>query len=86
MNAKTKLLVIGCISLLLLACALSAPPPWACYVVTIDGAVHYAASYHWRGDELSLVTAEKQIVIFEVGEGVAGLVCQVGQIKSKKGE
>jgi hypothetical protein len=70
MNAKTTLLVIVCISLLLLACALSAPPPWANYIVTIDGTTHYAASCYWRGDELSLVTAERQVVIFEIGDGV----------------
>ena len=69
-NCKTSLLVIACVSLLLLACALSAPPPWANYIVTIDGTDHYAASCHWSGDKLSLVTAEKQVVTFAVGEGV----------------
>jgi hypothetical protein len=69
-SAEAKLVIVVCISLLLLACGLSAPPPWANYVVTIDGNTHYAASYYWRGDELSLVTAEKQVVIFEVGDGV----------------
>lgn len=77
MNAKTALLITACVSLFLLICALSAPPPWANYTVTIDGTDHYAASCHWSGDELSLVTAEKQIVTFNVGEGVTVKIVEI---------
>ena len=47
------------------------------YTVTIDGAVHYAASYHWNGDKLSLVTAEKQVVTFAAGDGVTVEITEI---------
>ena len=77
MNAKTSLIIIISFSLLLLACALSAPPPWANYTVTIDDTIHYAASYYRNGDELSLVTAEKQVVIFTIGEGTTVKIVEI---------
>lgn len=77
MNSKTKLLVITCLSLLLLACVLSSPPAWANYTVTIDGTAYHAASYYWNGDRLSLVTAEKQVVIFKAGDGVTVEITEI---------
>ncbi len=69
MNTKIVLTITTCASLFLLACVMSSPPPWANHIVTIDGTAHYAASYYRDGDKLSLVTAEKQVSIFEIGEG-----------------
>ena len=76
MNIK-KLVIIISLYLLLLACGLSAPPDWANYIITIDGTAHYAASYYWDGDKLSLVTAEKQVVTFDVGEGVTVEISEI---------
>jgi len=76
MNIK-KLVIIISLYLLLLACGLSAPPDWANYIITIDGTAHYAASYYWDGDELSLMTAEKQVVTFTIGEDVTVEIAEI---------